>query len=259
MGKDLEELFKIWKNRQTENGDGENFTKDGILRHNNETDEELEAKWFSTERRIAILLKDQYQKDEQKWDEDIRDWLRDTDIDDEKALAQKRKNRDIEVSFLKRIAYLIWGLSKADEKNDWWYDEVDKHREEVKDFFNTQPFALVECKKMPGEGKLDDKILKKHLRNYGDLLKKELEILKPNFIVCTSSLIYDAVVKSYPQEKVYTIEGHNSIRIIKGPRGGIEALVFCSYHPSTPGTADKFHEGVMVHYRAFLKNVGLSR
>ena len=67
MGKDLEELFKIWKNRQTENGDGERFTKDGILRHNNETDEELEAKWFSTERRIAILLKDQYQKDEQKF------------------------------------------------------------------------------------------------------------------------------------------------------------------------------------------------
>ena len=78
-------------------------------------------------------------------------------------------------------------------------------------------------------------------------------------IVCTSSLIYDAVVKSYPQEKVYTIEGHNSIRIIKDPCGEIEALVFCSYHPSTPGTADKFHEGVMVHYRAFLKNVGLSR
>ena len=74
MGKDLEELFKIWKNRQTENGDGEYFTKDGILRHNNETDEELEAKWFSTERRIAILLKDQYQKDEQKWDEDIRNF-----------------------------------------------------------------------------------------------------------------------------------------------------------------------------------------
>ncbi|MBR6103457.1 MAG: hypothetical protein IKP81_00170 [Paludibacteraceae bacterium] len=147
MTKELEELFVEWKNRQTENRDGEYFTKDGILRHNNETDEELEAKWFSTERRIAILLKDQYQKDEQKWDEDIRDWLRDTDMKNEKALAQKRKNRNLEVSFLKRIAYLIWGLSKADEKNDWWYYEVDKHREEVKDFFNTQPFALVECKK----------------------------------------------------------------------------------------------------------------
>ena len=57
MGKDLEELFKIWKNRQTENGDGEYFTKDGILRHNNETDEELEAKWFSSGKAYCHIAK----------------------------------------------------------------------------------------------------------------------------------------------------------------------------------------------------------
>lgn len=113
--------------------------------------------------------------------------------------------------------------------NPWWYGEVAQHFDEVKDFFNTQPFAIVECKKQPGDGKLDDKELKWHLRNYGDFLKREIEILVPTMIVCASQHIYRFVLDMFPQEELTSIgKDHNSIRLHK-PTG---VLIFCSYHPS---------------------------
>ena len=35
MKEELEKLFDEWKNRLKENGDGDFFTKDGLLRQNN--------------------------------------------------------------------------------------------------------------------------------------------------------------------------------------------------------------------------------
>ena len=153
--------------------------------------------------------------------------------------------------FIRNLAYLLWGLSKADKDNPWWYDEVTKHFDEVKDFFNTQPFAIVECKKQPGGGKLDDKKLKQHLADYGDLLKREIEILSPTMIVCAGGPTYDFVIKKiYPQEELITIEGHQEMRL-HTPTG---TLIFFSYHPSDRKTSRDFYDsGVMYHYREFLE------
>lgn len=93
------------------------------------------------------MLKDQNQQGMEKWDEDIREWLIDTVNDKtESQLKIKEANRNLSPRFIRNLAYLLWGLSKADKDNPWWYDEVIKHFDEVKDFFNTQPFAIVECK-----------------------------------------------------------------------------------------------------------------
>ncbi len=254
MKGELNRIFEEWKERMKRNGDGDFFTKDGILRQNNKSDEQIEQEWFSSSKRILFLLKDQHQDGEPKWDEDIRDWLKNTENDNGKALEQKRKNRNLEILFTQRLAYLLWGLSKADKNCDWWHDEITQHFEEVKTFFNTQPFALVECKKMPGGGSLDDNILKRHLSSYGDLLKKELDLLKPNIIICTSEHIYDFVISSCSEDSIQKLEGHNSIRIIRN-NNHTETLIFCSYHPSVFGKKkDFFYEGVMYHYRAFLKS-----
>lgn len=249
--KELENLFDKWSQKIKENGDGEYFTKDGILRKNNLTEAQLEQNWFSSEKRVLFLLKDQNQIG-WKGNEDIRDWLKDTPNDKDSAKKQKDSNRNLEPTFMKNMAYLLWGLSKCNKECDWWYDEVSKHLDEVKDFFNTQPFALVECKKQPGDGSLDDGVLKKHLDKYGDLLDNEIKILKPNIIVCTSQYIYDFVVRTYPQnDELVKLENHDSLRI----HPQTKTLIFCSYHPSTFGKAKDFvYEGVMYHYREFLKS-----
>lgn len=126
-----------------------------------------------------------------------------------------------------------------------------QHFDEVKDFFNTQPFAIVECKKQPGDGKLDDKELKWHLRNYGDFLKREIEILAPSMIVCASQHIYRFVLDMFPQEELTSIgKEYNSIRLHK-PTG---VLIFCSYHPSAyTKSVEEIYDSVMYHYRVFLE------
>lgn len=198
------------------------------------------------------MLKDQNQKGKEKWDEDIREWLTDT-INDKSEIQLKIKeaNRNLAPRFIRNLAYLLWGLSKADKDTPWWYDEVTKHFDEVKEFFNTQPFAIVECKKQPGGGNLENKELKQHLAVYGNLLKREIEILSPTIIVCAGGTVYDfAINKIYPQEELMTIEGHKEMRY----HTPTDTLILFSYHPSDRKTTrDIYDNGVMYHYRTFLE------
>lgn len=240
--KELEDLFADWIERMKVNGDASFtvngdvlFTKDGIMYQNAVSEEQSWKDWDKSTKRIMFILKDQNQGNE-KWPEDIRYWLKDEDSDKESAIKQKKENRELGNSFIKHIAYIFWGLTKVDKQNDWQYEDVVKHEEEVKEFFNTQPFALVECKKQPGEGGLYNKVLRQNLKNYGDLLIKEIEILNPNMIVCTSPIIYKYILKSLPQE-------------------GSTQLILSSYHPSAFGRyAGKAHYDHAVNqYRALLK------
>lgn len=266
---ELDNIFMEWQQKMKTIGDtyyDENgelaFTKDGVIYKNGEKTEITEQKWVNSSKRILFLLKDQHQiRDKGKpfWPEDIRYWLKDGENDKGDALKQKKENRELGNRFFKHLANIFWGLSKADLQNDWEYDEVVKCEYEVKEFFNAQPFALVECKKQPGDGTLDDKILIHHLNEYGDLLIREIEILEPNMIICTSPHIYNfinnAYQKQYPNDGLKRIDEkkHNSIRF--HPK--TQTLIFCSYHPSSFGKyGGKFnYDSVMDHYRTFLKSI----
>lgn len=247
--KELEDLFIEWHNRMKATDSTSHFTRDGLM-YNSIPNEQNEDAWFSSPKRVLFLLKDQNQKGGEKWDEDIREWLTDTANDtSERHQRTKEANRHLVPRFIRNIAFLLWGLSKADNDNPWWYDEVTKHFDEVKGFFNTQPFAIVECKKQPGSGWLSPKELKRHLCDFADLLKREIEILSPTMIVCASHYIYGFVLRMYPQEELISIEGHKEVHYHK-PSG---TLIFCSYHPSDRKSSTKIYEGVMDHYRVFLK------
>ena len=250
MGKELQELFEEWKNKL-----GTCFTYDGIMYQNGKTNEQVEKEWMASPKRVVFLLKDQHQfGDGEKWDEHINLWLNDVDWEDiekrKKWNVQACANRNIKGKFFKNIAYILWGLVKADRNNEWWYQEVKKHHEDVKTFFNTQPFALVECKKDPGGPICNPSVLKCHLKTYGNFLMKEIRILNPNMIVCTSDIIYKFVLEMYPEKELVSIENHNSIRF----HPNTKTLIFCSYHPSSRKSPEMVYDGVMAHYRAFLKS-----
>lgn len=248
----LEAVFAEWQERMRRNGSS-HFTKDGVLYKNGQQRVDTVNAWLTSPKRIMFLLKDQHQNGVQKWDEDIRYWLKDMEDDTERNLKSKEANRHLTSPFIRMLAYILWGLSKAGTGCDWWYDDVTKHIDEVEHFFNNQPFALVECKKEPGGGSLDDKTLNWHLCEYGDLLWREIEILRPNMIVCTSQHIFNFIVHSYPHEE---LTGSGSLRF--HPQTG--ALIFCSYHPSAFGMRKSdIYEGVMYHYRAFRNNVSLTK
>ena len=77
----LEDLFKKWSIEMKKKGDA-NFTKDGIIYQNHLPKEQTVQEWLKAEKRVLFLLKDQNQKGVEKWDEDIRYWLKDDEGDD---------------------------------------------------------------------------------------------------------------------------------------------------------------------------------
>ncbi len=246
---ELQVLHTEWRKRIKEHfGDNAKFTWDGVVYKNGELNDKTLESWIGTHRRVLFLLKDQNQPGTEKWDEDIRYWLKNIDKDDACHKNQKADNRNLKSPFICKLAFILWGLSKIDKNNAWWPKQVEMHFEEVKAFFNTQPFALLECKKVPGGGRVDDKMIKQHLTDYGDLLKREIDILKPNMIVCTSNLIHHFILQTYPQNELISMDGHDGLHF--HPKTG--TFIFSSWHPSARKSCEDIYEGIMYHYRLFL-------
>lgn len=129
---ELNVLFAEWESKMKANDNTSHFTRDGLM-YNSLPNEQNEDFWFSSSKRVLFLLKDQNQQGMEKWDEDIREWLIDTVNDKtESQLKIKEANRNLSPRFIRNLAYLLWGLSKADKDNPWWYDEVIKHFDEEK-------------------------------------------------------------------------------------------------------------------------------
>ena len=256
----LEEIFKEWYERMYSEKSyledkKEPFTKDGILFNENIPANIIEDMWKLSSRRVLFLLKDQNQKGKDKWFEDIRDWLRVTEFDrdkehnknSDKSITQKEKNKNLQDPFMKKLAYLLWGLSKIDKNNDWWEGEIDMHLDKVREFYNTQPFALIECKKLPGGGKVDDTEIRTHITTYKDLLKREIETLEPNIIVCMSGPGYHFALNDLFKKDDLESYGKN-VHVYR--KNGKETLILYSYHPSHPQFS---YDNAMYHYREYLK------
>ncbi|MDE5555261.1 MAG: uracil-DNA glycosylase family protein [Muribaculaceae bacterium] len=240
----LSRLFEEWSKRLKCNGD-KNFTKDGILYKDGVSIEQTLKDWESSKIRVLFLLKDQNQG-QSNWDEDIRYWLKNSEWDNEGALYNKEANRNLRPKSIRILAYILWGLSKGSSECGWEYEEVSQHFDEVKEFFNSQPFAIVECKKQPGLAWCTNKLLQYHLNTYGDLLAHEIEILRPNIIVCSSTLIYGFVLNIFPTNE---LEGEKSL--YWHSKSG--TIIICAYHPAARKSQHEIYDSVMTHYRNFLK------
>lgn len=130
------------------------------------------------------------------------------------------------------------------------YSEVKENKmEDVKHLWRTQPFALIECKKIAGGPELDNSILKSTINSIISkcFLIKELDILKPNIIVCCDSegIIFDFVINEYMKGK----EGREihychpaykrtkvKCRLVYYPDEKV--IVIHSYHPNRLGKSD---------------------
>ena len=252
---ELDKLFAEWQGQL-----GTCFTFDGLMYQNDKTDEQVEQEWMASPKRVLFLLKDQHQYDNVNWNEEIRYWLKDLQVDQPGALENKKRNRNLAPpmfnngkkarrNFLKPIAFLLWGLSKVEKGADCEFNNVKANLEEVKKFFNSQPFALVECKKDPGGRECKDSILNEHIKKYGDLIKREIKILNPNMIVCTNKLIYDLVKRVFPEDEI-TEPQKDKFAYHKNSG----TFIFNSYHPSARGISyEKMYEYVIQNYREFLK------
>lgn len=236
----MESNFTDWKDRMVQNEpDLVFFTRDGIMDNSGVGKVEAAKRWFNSSFRPLVLLKDQHQHSETKYDEDITNWF-----NLNPAIGE------LKLKFFRNIANVLWGLCRADTNgNDWWLPEINMHFNELKDFFLTQPFAIVECKKQPGGPGVSNKEIQHHLTTYSEYLKKEISLLNPNYLICSSAQIFDFVCRMYGGDDII---GDGNIRFCKKSK----TYVVYSGHPSDRRSLENFYEGVMYHYRSFISDLG---
>lgn len=204
---DYNTLFKVWKVYNEKNPlqnkingkmvcEKSAFTSDGVLR----LPEDRHIKWDeSSYPKVLFILKDQYQdaEDENKrWDEDIRDWLI---WSDEKNPHRGEDNRNLKSikkgnkNIFRPLGRWLMGVHAILEKDSFMALE-DLSDEAVTNHISNNPMAIIECKKQPGGAKLDRKVLKQYFDRDRDFIKREIELLNPDVIICCSGMIYTEIV-----------------------------------------------------------------
>lgn len=130
--------------------------------------------------------------------------------------------------------------------------------------FNDIPFAYVEAKKLAGGKGCPDSKLRETLEHDGAFLAREIDILRPNIIVCCDlgGIIFNNVVQNYFNGRIpddehkweypYTYKGEYcgfDCRLYYYEEEGV--LLFNSFHPSGRIAKWKIYEKVLSPFRQF--------
>ena len=174
----LDDLFDNWENTLHEE-QKEKFCRDGLIRRPSGKD--VNTLWKNSTRRVAFLLKD---KSDNSCD-DIRNWLV-NDNDNGKYCRELKGGKIGRTGFLPNIARMLYGLLNVSIKdnNPLSFDEVKSRMPDVRETWNNAPVALIETKKNAGGNTVSDADMQEALNRDNKLLKKELDILKANILVC---------------------------------------------------------------------------
>ena len=255
----LNELFEEWKASYSESERPEGrFCEDGLTLKYKEEESgyDINGEWEKSARRIMLIVKDC----PDEWGYDTRRLLVGYP-DNEASRINAEKTRNLKSGFFKNIAKMLYGLYNMTEDNKG--DELNDGAKDIgrlKTLFNEVPFAYVEAKKLAGGKKCDDVILTQALKKDGRLLAREIDILRPNIIVCcdTHGIIFDSVVRNYfngvvPEDEdkweyVYPESDFNCRLYYYKEKG---ALLFNSFHPSSRVNKWKISEAVYSPFRQF--------
>ncbi len=221
-------LFEKWEAKSIENMDKNQFCQDGLMYKYGHDNNYVDELWDKSQKRILFLL-----KDPKEFSGDSREWLQ-----------KKEENRQLQSSFIKKLAYVLYGLSTVKDGKiaDFW----DITHEQLVECFNEIPFAFVESKKQAGTIQIQDKVLKKYINDYKEFLTEEINILNPDIIICFGQPQYHFAVNDLFKD-VEKID--NNIHIDKHTN----TLIIYSYHPSYFRISpENFYNDIMCQYGKFL-------
>lgn len=262
----LNQLFDEWKSSYT-SVEQDLFCEDGlVVKYKDESSGyDINKEWHNAERKIMFIVKDC----PNGWGYDTRRLLVGYENND-KSQKNALKTRTLKgrTCFFKNIASLLYGLwyMTEDNKGEELNNKIDYDRSSITQVFNDIPFSYVEAKKLAGGKSCSSAALNKALNRDGVFLAKEIDILRPNIIVCCDQNgdIFNGVIKNYFQGQIpceddiweykYPFEdGTVSDFICKlyyYKNEGV--LLFQSYHPTKLGKEKwKIREKVLSPFRQF--------
>lgn len=218
----LNALFDKWQEESGIKGEKDSFCRDGLIYKYGHYNNYVDELWDKSQKRILFLL-----KDPKEVSGDSRDWL------------NYEKNQQLQSPFIKKLAYVLYGLSTVKDGKiaDFW----DITHEQLVRCFNEIPFAFVESKKQAGTIRIQDKVLNRYINDYKEFLTKEINILKPNIVICFGGPQYHFAVTDLfkDAEKI-----DNNIYIDKESK----TLIIYSYHPSARKSYESFYSQIMREY-----------
>lgn len=253
----LDTLFEQWKNSYDEDNRNR-LCKDGLMLKPDES-LNVDQLWEEAPRRVMFLLKDC----PDGWGWDTRELL--SKFDKEGKIA------NLTEPFYQKIAKLFYGL--LENKFDYRVNDriVNANLNKVKETWKTIPLAFLEAKKLAGGPTCEGNVLKEALNRDKVFLKKEIDILAPNIIVCCDGegIMFDFITneyfgtpdwkydKRYPfwddkkQEEYFKPGVTMQCRLRYYKQRNL--IVINSYHPSYVVADWEFQERVYCPFSAFLK------
>lgn len=193
----LAHLYDEWKSCMDEDQNLPKpicFTETGIMNMEGKEDED----WLNLPVRVAYLLKDQNQS------ADISQRHNDNTASFKNGIRTWR-------GFFSNIARIFYGLYKTVNDSYCSWEEVKSKTKEVREFFLNTPIALIETKKQPGGPSVNSDEFLYHLTEHIHFLMKEINIIRPNFIICSCQEIYENVISHYGEIECYKKKNANNL------------------------------------------------
>ena len=263
----LNELFDKWIKSYQED-QRHLFCQDGLIVKAKDEDSgyDINSEWEKSQRKIMFIVKDC----PDGWGYDTRRlFVGYPDKADSQKNALKTRSLKGRTRFFKNIALMLYGLYNLTEENKG-KTEINCNsfkadatmRNIIVNAFNDIPFAYVEAKKLAGKRSCPDKALQESLVRDAAYLGEEINILKPNIIVCCDNhgLIFNSLVTNYFNGTIpdkdhvweYDYPGAEYVKckLYYYEEKGI--LLFNSYHPTVLGKEEwTIYEKVISPFRQF--------
>jgi hypothetical protein len=161
---------------------------------------------------------------------------------------------------------MLYGLMITKKGYRLGYSEVSETKmDEVKKMWNSTPFALVETKKQAGKPSVTKEEMESAIRQDNLFLIKEIDILKPNIIVCcdAENTQFDFITQTYFKGRdaiiwQYDFPTNKRIKCCLYYYDKDNVVVIQSYHPTRLGKDDwMVYERVISPFGTLMNNCNL--
>lgn len=225
-----DEVLRLWKEKNEHND--KVFVKDGIVDN---------SVWNAQDKKILYILKEAYGETE--------DW----DLTDRVL----KKDSILSSPTWRSVVEWTYGIHKtsAEEIAKYIPKEIHKIRDEL-----IRKIAVLNLKKSDGNSHSDNLQIKQYAENDIELIKKQIELISPNIIVCGSTLsALNEALKAKGHKPVYSNDSKcDNWFYYTEVFTGSETLVIDYYHPSIRWAAlVNYYAVTSIYQQALLKKNAL--